>query len=27
VEEILRCRGGHFDHDVVDGLEACEPDL
>ena len=27
VEEILRCRGSHFDPDVVDGFEACEPDL
>jgi response regulator RpfG family c-di-GMP phosphodiesterase len=27
VEEILRCRGDHFDPDVVDGFEACEPDL
>jgi HD-GYP domain-containing protein (c-di-GMP phosphodiesterase class II) len=27
VEEIHRCRGGHFDPDVVDGFEACEPDL
>jgi cyclic di-GMP phosphodiesterase len=27
VEEILRCRGTHFDPDVVDGFEACEPDL
>ena len=27
VEEIRRCRGGHFDPDVVDGFEACEPDL
>jgi putative two-component system response regulator len=27
VEEILRCRGGQFDPDVVDGFEACEPDL
>ncbi len=26
-EEIRRCRGGHFDPDVVDGFEACEPDL
>jgi response regulator RpfG family c-di-GMP phosphodiesterase len=26
-EEILRCRGTHFDPDVVDGFEACEPDL
>jgi HD-GYP domain-containing protein (c-di-GMP phosphodiesterase class II) len=26
-EEILRCRGGQFDPDVVDGFEACEPDL
>src|SRR5438128_6017020 len=27
VEEIRRCRGGQFDPDVVDGFEACEPDL
>jgi response regulator RpfG family c-di-GMP phosphodiesterase len=27
VEEIQRCRGSHFDPDVVDGFEACEPDL
>ncbi len=27
VEEIQRCRGGQFDPDVVDGFEACEPDL
>jgi response regulator RpfG family c-di-GMP phosphodiesterase len=27
VEEILRCRGDQFDPDVVDGFEACEPDL
>ncbi len=27
VEEIRRCRGLHFDPDVVDGFEACEPDL
>jgi response regulator RpfG family c-di-GMP phosphodiesterase len=27
VEEIRRCRGSHFDPDVVDGFEACEPDL
>jgi response regulator RpfG family c-di-GMP phosphodiesterase len=27
VAEILRCRGGQFDPDVVDGFEACEPDL
>jgi response regulator RpfG family c-di-GMP phosphodiesterase len=27
VEEIHRCRGAHFDPDVVDGFEACEPDL
>ena len=26
-EEIRRCRGAHFDPDVVDGFEACEPDL
>ena len=26
-EEIRRCRGTHFDPDVVDGFEACEPDL
>jgi response regulator RpfG family c-di-GMP phosphodiesterase len=26
-EEIHRCRGGQFDPDVVDGFEACEPDL
>jgi len=26
-EEIRRCRGSHFDPDVVDGFEACEPDL
>ena len=26
-EEIRRCRGGQFDPDVVDGFEACEPDL
>jgi response regulator RpfG family c-di-GMP phosphodiesterase len=27
VQEIRRCRGTHFDPDVVDGFEACEPDL
>jgi response regulator RpfG family c-di-GMP phosphodiesterase len=27
VEEILHCRGNQFDPDVVDGFEACEPDL
>jgi response regulator RpfG family c-di-GMP phosphodiesterase len=27
VREILRGRGGQFDPDVVDGFEACEPDL
>jgi HD-GYP domain-containing protein (c-di-GMP phosphodiesterase class II) len=27
VEEILNCRGTHFDPDVVDGFEACEPEL
>ncbi|HET7353791.1 MAG TPA: HD domain-containing phosphohydrolase [Gaiellaceae bacterium] len=27
VEEIVRGRGGQFDPDVVDGFEACEPDL
>ncbi len=26
-EEIRTCRGRHFDPDVVDGFEACEPDL
>ena len=26
-EEVRRCRGSHFDPDVVDGFEACEPDL
>jgi response regulator RpfG family c-di-GMP phosphodiesterase len=26
-EEIRRCRGNQFDPDVVDGFEACEPDL
>jgi response regulator RpfG family c-di-GMP phosphodiesterase len=26
-EEIRRSRGTHFDPDVVDGFEACEPDL
>ena len=26
-EEVHRCRGSHFDPDVVDGFEACEPDL
>jgi cyclic di-GMP phosphodiesterase len=26
-EEIRRCRGSHFDPDIVDGFEACEPDL
>jgi response regulator RpfG family c-di-GMP phosphodiesterase len=26
-EEIHRCRGTQFDPDVVDGFEACEPDL
>ena len=26
-EEIRRCRGTQFDPDVVDGFEACEPDL
>jgi ribonuclease P protein subunit RPR2 len=25
--EVRRCRGSHFDPDVVDGFEACEPDL
>jgi response regulator RpfG family c-di-GMP phosphodiesterase len=25
--EIRRCRGSHFDPDLVDGFEACEPDL
>ena len=25
--ELRRCRGSHFDPDVVDGFEACEPDL
>jgi response regulator RpfG family c-di-GMP phosphodiesterase len=27
VEEIRSCRGSQFDPDVVDGFEACEPDL
>jgi len=27
VEEIRGCRGSQFDPDVVDGFEACEPDL
>ncbi len=27
VEEVHRCRAGQFDPDVVDGFEACEPDL
>ena len=27
VEEIRSCRGTQFDPDVVDGFEACEPDL
>ena len=27
VEEVRRCAGGQFDPDVVDGFEACEPDL
>jgi putative two-component system response regulator len=27
VEEIRRCRGSQFDPDIVDGFEACEPDL
>jgi len=27
VEEIRSCRGQQFDPDVVDGFEACEPDL
>ncbi len=27
VAEIGRCRGSHFDHEIVDGFEACEPDL
>jgi response regulator RpfG family c-di-GMP phosphodiesterase len=27
VTEIRRCSGSHFDPDVVDGFEACEPDL
>jgi putative two-component system response regulator len=26
-EEISRCRGSQFDPDVVDGFEACEPEL
>ena len=26
-EEIHRCRGAQFDPDVVDGFEACEPEL
>ncbi len=26
-EEVRRCRGSQFDPDVVDGFEACEPDL
>ena len=26
-EEIRRCRGAQFDPDVVDGFEACEPEL
>ena len=26
-EEIRGCRGSHFDPDVVDGFDACEPDL
>ena len=26
-EEVRRCRASHFDPDVVDGFEACEPDL
>jgi response regulator RpfG family c-di-GMP phosphodiesterase len=26
-EEIRRCRGSQFDPDVVDGFEACEPEL
>jgi HD-GYP domain-containing protein (c-di-GMP phosphodiesterase class II) len=26
-EEIRRCRASQFDPDVVDGFEACEPDL
>ena len=26
-EEIRRCRGAQFDPDVVDGFDACEPDL
>jgi ribonuclease P protein subunit RPR2 len=25
--ELRHCRGSHFDPDVVDGFEACEPDL
>jgi ribonuclease P protein subunit RPR2 len=25
--EVRRCRGSHFDPDLVDGFEACEPDL
>jgi putative nucleotidyltransferase with HDIG domain len=25
--EVCRCRGSHFDPDIVDGFEACEPDL
>jgi len=27
VEEIISCRGSQFDPDVVDGFEACEPEL
>jgi ribonuclease P protein subunit RPR2 len=27
VAEIRRCRGSQFDPDVVDGFDACEPDL
>ena len=26
-EEIRRCRGAQFDPDIVDGFEACEPEL
>jgi HD-GYP domain-containing protein (c-di-GMP phosphodiesterase class II) len=27
VAEIKNCRGSHFDPDVVDSLDICEPDL